>query len=252
MTNQLWIQEIEDNQCWMLLDNVCFSNGKAIYDFPWFDDIFDISKYTYQDIISDVFYFVIRTNRNHNRIFSFLRSLFLKLVEIDITEISSEDVEFSGENYKKSFELRVFVVEYKIIRPELWNEQNLAKMIYYIYVLSSLIDYPFGKGVIDGTTLGNVVFSIFQHDKHINTEKFFHSGLAKLLNSLIDIRQTSKRDATFVYDGPRFVSNDIEGIEFVLQSRENLNEALDRVDGFDVSKITDEILIQYDKMRRNF
>lgn len=249
MSNKLWIHEIEDDQCWTLLDNVCFSDGKNIHNVAWFDDIFDILKHPAE--VTDTFYLVVRTNRNYNMVFSFLRSLFLKVMEIKVEEISSEDVEFHGAGYK-DLELRVYVVEYKIINLELWNTKNLAKLVYYTYILSSLIDYPFSKGVINGTSLGSAVYNIFQQNDFVEEEKFFHSGLASLLNSLISLRQTSKKESHFVFDGPRFINNDIEGIEFVLQSREDLDEALTRVDDFDSTKITDEILIQYDTMRRNF
>jgi len=251
MANQEWIQELEDSQSWINLDSVCFSNEETIHCYRWFDDLFQTIEHPYQEIISNAIYLVIRTNRDYATIFSFLRSLFLKIAEIDVVEIASEDIEFTGAQYPKDT-LRAYAVEYIIIRPELWNTENLAKLIYYIYIVSSLIDYPFGRGVITGSTLGNIVFSIFHKDRHINEDRFIHRGMAKLLNSLIDLRQTNKRESSFVFDGPRFISNDIEGIGFVLQSREDLNEALNRVDGFDVTKMTDEILIQYDKMRRNF
>lgn len=240
---------MEDSQCWTLLDNVCFSDGKKIHDVAWFDDIFNILKHPTE--INDTFYLVVRTSRNHNMVFSFLRSLFLKIMEIEVEEISSEDVEFHGDGYK-GLELRAYVVEYKIISPELWNAKNLAKLVYYTYSLSSLIDYPFSRGIVNGTSLGSAVFNIFHQDAFIDEERFFHSGLASLLNNLISLRQTNKRESPFIFDGPRFITNDIEGIEFVLQSREDLDEALTRVDDFDSTKITDEILVQYDSMRRNF
>jgi hypothetical protein len=249
MTNQEWIQELEDNQSWTVLDHVCFSNGKVIYSYPWFDELFHKITYPYQEVIGDEVYLVIRSNRGQATIFEFLRSLFLKVAEIEVIEIPSEDISFKR---KVNNDIRVYAVEYKIIKPESWERISLARLIYYMYIMSSLIDYPFGKGKIDGTTLGNIVYNIFHGKNKIDEEKFFHTGMASLLNNLIGLRKTSKNAFDFVYEGPRFVNTDIEGIEFVLQSREDLKDAIDRVNKFDASAITDEILIQYDTMRRNF
>jgi len=245
MTNEDFIQKIESDKSWENLDNIYFSNGEELYGGYWFSDLFRPMKF------NNIFYLIVRSFHSLNDLEFFFRNLFIKLMKIEVDELSCEnmnEIKFQNKN------LRAFLVEFNVLRPDLWDNENLSKLIYYSLVISSLMDYSTLQGNASGNTLSNVIYGIFRNPtSEFNPDRFFHRGLAELLNTLILVRRNySKLHNNFTIDGPHFLDNDLEGITFVLQSRADLNEALTRVNNFNATEITDSILKQYDKMRRVF
>lgn len=249
MANDEFLQEIEDTSYWKRLDKFCFSDGEIVYTNPWITDAFNDSKDPFKNILDGAFYFVVRSNSRLIDIEHFFRMLFIKIATAELVEISTEGVIFPSLN--KSRSLRVYITEFNIYNPSYWGE-NLTKLAYYMLTLATIIDFPLSGEQMSGESLSNAIFEVYNLDRKLNPDKFFHGGMAELFNVLMDRRNDPNKARSMLTDGPRLVSNDMENLSLVLQSRDDLNSALSRVKEFDSERITDEALIQYETMRRHF
>ncbi len=249
MANDEFLQEIEDTNYWKWTDKFCFGDGKTVYTNSWITDAFNDSKDPFNNILDGVFYFVVRSNSRLIDIEHFFRTLFIKIATAELVEISTESVVFPSLN--KSRSLRVYITEFNIYNPTYWGE-NLTKLAYYILTLATIIDFPLSGEQMSGEGLSNAIFEVYNLDNRLNPDRFFHRGMAELFNVLMDRRNDPTKARSMLTDGPRLVSNDMENLSLVLQSRDDLNAVLSRVKEFDSEKITDEALIQYETMRRHF
>jgi hypothetical protein len=248
MSDENFIQEIEDNREWRELNKFCFADGKTIYSAVWINKVFD-TKNEFKNAVDGVFYFVVRSNSRLLDIEHFFRILFIKLAEIECREISNEDVEYIG--WTKPKGIRTYVIKYTIYHPPYW-EENLMKLIYYMLTLSTIVDFPISGEEMASDSLSDALYEVYSGNRKVNPARFFHSGLAELFNVFIARKTDKTKHKSMMIEVPRLIGHDMEHLVLVLQSRDDLNSVLSRVEEFDSEKITNEALIQYDTIRRHF
>lgn len=243
-----FIQEIEDNKEWRKLDKFCFADGKTIYSSGWINEVFD-TKNSFKGVVDGVFYFVVRSNSRILDMEHFFRMLFIKIAEIECVEISNEEVKYIG--WSNARRLRTFVIKFIMYKPAYW-EENLTKLVYYMLTLSTIVDFPISGETMASDSLSDALYDVYNENKKIIPDRFFHSGLAELLNTFMSRKFDKTKNPSMLIESPTLLGNDMDNLVLVLQSRDDLSSALNRVEEFDSEKITNEILIQYDMMRRHF
>ena len=249
MANKEFLQEIEDSKYWRDLSKFCFSDGKTIHSRSWINSAFDNLKTPFKAALDGTFYFVVRSNSRLLDIEHFFRLSFIKIAQSECIEISSEDIVFTG--WKAARGMRAYMVEFNIYNHHYW-EENLTRLVYYMLTLATIVDFPLSGEHMRNDSIADAVFEVYNQDNRIDPNKFFHGGMAKLFNVLINRRANPNKMRAMITDGPRIISADMENLSLVLQSREDTNAALSRVKEFNSEKITDELLIQYETMRRHF
>ena len=249
MANKEFLQEIEDSEYWRDLSKFCFSDGKTIHSRSWINSAFDSLKDPFKAALDGTFYFVVRSNSRLLDIEHFFRLSFIKIAQSECIEISSEDIVFTG--WKAARGMRAYMVEFNIYNHHYW-EENLTRLVYYMLTLATIVDFPLSGEHMRNDSIADAVFEVYNHDNRIDPNKFFHRGMAKLFNVLINRRANPNKTRAMITDGPRIIIADMENLSLVLQSREDTNAALSRVKEFNSEKITDELLIQYETMRRHF
>lgn len=250
----------DNNEFWVDLEFMCLCWGGKIHKisdlenfFTLNDSVSDDSRFFYKP-----YYIILRTTYSHSSIIDMLYTWFSKLFKIEVAELSWDEVKFYASSSNKSTkDLRAFLIEFEVLRPSLWETKSLAKLIYYSLVLSKLLDYKFcPQTKYSSANLDEIIFHLFMDSGNIlanNIADFFHRELAELIITLQSLKRRERAgNWRLLRDVPSFISNDINGIPFTLQSRYDINEVLNRVDGYDATKITNEIFIQYETMRRNF
>ena len=252
---------IEDfSESWKDLSNFCIYWRGNMTKIPNIQKFFDANNTVKDDdrFFRDSYYVILRTTYAYDSIISILYSLFSKIFSIDVSELAWDEVKFENEiDVKPRDELMAYSVKFDVIRPNLWNPFNLSKMVFYSLSLLELLDYKYCPPDMQPIrTLGDILFELLhlknsQISQH--QSQFFHRGMAELITTLRNLQaRSSSHNWRFLRDGPQFLNSDASGITFVLQSRRDINDAISRVNEYDSTYITNEILTQYETMRRNF
>jgi hypothetical protein len=249
MSDKDFIQEIEDNSGWRDLNKFYFSDGSGIYSCWWINEVFN-TKDPFRNIDDGIFYFAIRSNSRMLDIEHFFRLLFIKIAEVECVEISNEDIKYIGWSHPRG--LRTYVAKFTIYNPAYWG-RNLTKLAYYMLTLSTIVDFLITGEHMSGDSLSSALYDVFNsRDQLLLRDRFFHSGIADLFNSLIARRNDPEKVRSSLSDGTRLIGTDMDNLVLVLQSRDDVNSVLNRVEEFDSEKITNEMLNQYDTIRRHF
>lgn len=243
------IQEIEDNKNWRDLNKFYFSDGKTIHSCLWINEAFN-TKNSFKNVTDGIFYFAVRSNTRMLDIEHFFRILFIKIAEIECVEISDEDIVYIGWSHPRG--LRTYIAKFMIYSPSYWGG-NLTKLAYYMLTLATTIDFLISGEHMSGDSLSSALYNVFNgREQLLLPDRFFHGGIAALFNTLILRRNDPNKIRSALTDGTRLIGADMDNLVLVLQSRDDVNSVLSRVEEFDSEEITNEMLTQYDTIRRHF
>lgn len=248
------------NETWADLESLCICWGDKIHKVPDLENFFRLNDSVRDDarFFYKPYYVILRTTYQHANIVDMLYTWFSKLFKIEVAELSWDEVKFyNALHNKKTSNLRAYLVEFKVLRPNLWETNSLAKLVYYSLVLLELLDHKFcPTSPYSATSLDEILhFLLFDNDRILenNLSSFFHRELGELIITIKNLRLRERSgNWRLLRDVPSFIAEDINGIPFTLQSRHDINEVLNRVTEYNATKITNEIFVQYETMRRNF
>ena len=211
------------------LDRVIYGQSKStINNYEWFEE------FPYPS--SDLFFILLKTRVILDNVYMVLMDTFAKIFDINIELLKDTDehIYFYG-------------VTCKLHTPRYWSNYK-EKLFLYSMSLVHLFDTSNISAQFFPNTFMDLIYGIANGmNKSINPDKFFHSGMAKFMNSIFN---NESNQWNMDYWGS--IKTDLKAIKYILNSPYNIKEVLSRVDSNNFTAISEEIFTEFETMRKTF
>jgi len=247
------VLEICDSTYFHDIDKLYLGDGENIFEVDWLDELPLIFTRPFHK-----FQMIIRSSCRTRYINSFMMGMFGRICNFDVITLTQgitlkkdQDVDFFGQ-----------LIELQLLKQELWPESLIMYAIYYIANILYLLDAnccPLQVGLKESQsdkieTLEDYINILVRYgcDYAFSVpSRFIHRKMAKLLK-VYATRNKKNRGQDSMKNVPDFLRQDLNNLYMVLNRRRAFIHALSNVNMLDSTLITNEILKEFEKIKREF
>lgn len=180
-----------------------------------------------------------------------LDALLGRIFDIEIESVTIDNYKLLNDYRNFRFDIYIVKAYFELRKFSLWDVSSKMPLLFFVLCLLNLYDYE------------NCLPPGILH--HVSTQNFSLTSILELSSEVSKVDTTTKPERTFYEGITKFfrwtpdcgvfpyksLRRDLDGIAFLLSSRESLQDALRNLP-LDSTVITEALILQYDKLRRKF